>query len=108
MSDIRSKNFRANTLAEQKLEPSEHPSTIMLQNFYVDRFVHFYDYVKIDGWVITDSEIEKIVLCSAHLLTGKMEHSLPSPDLGAAAVPTGSPLTPRCPRMEAESAPAPP
>jgi len=56
----------------------------MLLNYHVDRFVLFYDYVKIDGWVITDREVEKIVLSSPYILTGKIEHSLPSPDLGEA------------------------
>lgn len=57
----------------------------MLQNFFVDRYLLFYDYVKIDGWVITDAPVEKIVLSSPDILAGKIEHSLPSPDLSGAA-----------------------
>jgi len=57
----------------------------MLHNFYVDRFVRFFDYVQIDGWVMADREVQQIVLLSPHLQAGKMEHGLPSPDLGGAA-----------------------
>jgi hypothetical protein len=57
----------------------------MLKNFFVDRFAIFYDYFKVDGWVITDSPVEKIVLSSPYILAGKIEHDLPSPDLGDAA-----------------------
>jgi len=57
----------------------------MLNNFHVDRFIRFYDYVHLDGWVMTDREVEKVILVSPHLLAGKMEHGLPSPDLGGVA-----------------------
>jgi SAM-dependent methyltransferase len=57
----------------------------MIHNFFIDRFIHFYDYVHLEGWIMASDPVDRIVLVSPHLLAGEIEHGLPSPDLAGAA-----------------------